>query len=78
MDDVKVMFFGPSQHLLVGDADVAASAKEVACLADTTACKFLSDRDGETVQTESMGITVDYVGTIISSLVKEGYVPMVW
>ncbi|MHA2379298.1 MAG: hypothetical protein ACXADO_05655 [Candidatus Thorarchaeota archaeon] len=78
MDDVKVMFFGPSQHLLVEDAEVAASAEEAASLTDTIACKLLSDRDGETEQTETMGIKVDYLGTIIYSLTKDGYVPMVW
>ena len=39
---------------------------------------FISDRDGISEHIEAMGLTVDYVGTIISNYIKEGYVPMVF
>ncbi|MFX1560923.1 MAG: hypothetical protein ACFFBL_10085 [Promethearchaeota archaeon] len=78
IDDVKVMFFGPSENLLVNDTDVTNSAAELAGLGQPIACKFLSDRDGISERIESIGITVDYVGIIIADLLKEGYTPMVW
>jgi len=30
LEDVRVIFFGPSENLLVSDTDVSASAKELA------------------------------------------------
>ncbi|MHA1965239.1 MAG: hypothetical protein ACXACG_14145 [Candidatus Thorarchaeota archaeon] len=78
IENVKVMFFGPSENLLVNDTDVTNSAAELAGLGQPIACKFLSDRDGISERIEGMGITVDYVGTIIADLIKDGYTPMVW
>jgi len=78
IETVKVMFFGPSENLLVSDTDVANSAAELANYDQPIACKFLSDRDGISERIERMGIVVDYVGAIISDLINEGYTPMVW
>ena len=78
LEDVRVIFFGPSENLLVGDSDVTASANELAGLREPVACKFLSDRDGISERIESLGISVDYVGSMIADLVKDGYTPMVW
>ena len=76
--EVRVMFFGPSENLLVSDTDVANSASELANLGQPIACKFLSDRDGISERIEGMGITVDYVGSMIADLIDDGYTPMVW
>ncbi len=78
LEDVRVIFFGPSENLLVGDNDVSDSAKELAGLGNPVACKFLSDRDNASDQIESLGITVDYVGSMIADLIKDGFIPMVW
>ena len=78
IEDVRVVFFGPSENLLVGDTDVTASAAELAKVGQPLACKFLSDRDGISEKIENLGITVDYVGSMISDLIKDGYAPMVW
>lgn len=78
IENVKVMFFGPSENLLVSDTDVTDSAAELAGLGQPIACKFLSDRDDISERLEGMGITVDYVGSMIADLIKDGYVPMVW
>ena len=74
LDDVKVVYFGPSERLMVEDADVASAAIEVAGLGEAYACKAISDRE----KIDSMGVRVEYVGSIISDYVKQGYVPMVW
>ncbi|MHA2042669.1 MAG: hypothetical protein ACW975_12490 [Candidatus Thorarchaeota archaeon] len=63
---------------IVEDAEVAARAEEVSELCETVACKFLSDRDETSEQTAELGIKVDYVGALISGLIKEGFTPMVW
>jgi len=78
IDDVQVMFFGPSENLLVSDTDVTSSAAELAGLGQPIACKFLSDRDGISKRIEGLGIAVDYVGAIIADLIRDGYTPMVW
>ena len=76
--DVRVMFFGPAENLLASDTDVKGSAAELANYGAPIACKFLSDRDGISEHIEAIGVEVDYVGTIIADLIKDGYVPMVW
>jgi hypothetical protein len=78
IDKVKVIFFGPSERLLVEDEDIAQIAKEICAVEKPIACKFISDRDGISEKIEDLGLKVDYVGTIISDLIKEGYVPMVF
>ncbi|MFW9769085.1 MAG: hypothetical protein ACFFF9_05525 [Candidatus Thorarchaeota archaeon] len=78
IEDVRVIFFGPSENLLVGDTDVTNSANELAGLGQPVACKFLSDRDGISKRIEKLGISVDYVGAMIADLMEEGYTPMVW
>lgn len=76
--DVRVIFFGPAENLLASDTDVKESATELANYGSPLACKFLSDRDGISDHIETIGIEVDYVGTIIADLLREGYIPMVW
>jgi hypothetical protein len=78
MDEVKVVFFGPSEHLLLKDEDIAQSAQKIATIEKPIACKNFADRNGLTEKIESLGIKVDYVGPIMSDLIKEGYVPMVF
>ena len=76
--DVQVIFFGPAENLLVSDSDVTASATELANLSQPLACQLLSDRDHISERIERIGIEVDYVGTIIADLLRDGYIPMVW
>ena len=42
------------------------------------ACKYISDRDKKSKQICDLGIKVEYVGKMISDLISEGYIPMVW
>ena len=78
MEDVKVIFFGPSQKLLLADERVARFAAQIGEAEKPVACKYISDRDGNSSQIEDKGVRVEYVGPIISNLIKEGYVPMVY
>ncbi len=78
MDEVKVIFFGPSENLLVKDEDIQDMALQIRQAEKPVACKFLSDRDGISEKIEEMGVEVEFVGTLISDLVKDGFVPMVF
>jgi hypothetical protein len=78
LDDVKVVFFGPSEELVVHDERVAHMTEEIAAMTDCFACKYISDEQGVSEDLVEIGIRVKYVGTVISDLIKEGYVPMVW
>jgi len=78
MDAVKVIFFGPSERLLAENEQIAKTAKEIGAVEEPIACKFISDRDGISEKIEDLGVKVDYVGTIIASFLKDGYVPMVF
>ena len=78
LDDVKVVYFGPSEKLVVEDPFIADQAREIAEAGGSIACKFISDREGVSEKIEELGVKVEYVGSIISDLIKDGYTPMVW
>jgi hypothetical protein len=78
LDSVKVVYFGPSEQLMYDDAELANAAIEVANMGEGFACKAISDREGISDKIKSMGIKVEYVGSIISNYIKQGYFPMVW
>ena len=78
LNDAKVVFFGPSEQLVANDEEVANKAKEIAVMTDCFACKAISDEKGVSQSLAEAGIKVEYVGDVISNLIKEGYLPMVW
>jgi hypothetical protein len=78
IDDVKVVFFGPSERLLVKDERIAQISQQICEAEKPFVCKFISDQEGISEQIESLGLKVEYVGTIISDFIKEGYIPMVF
>lgn len=78
LDDVKIVFFGPSEKLIVQDEQVANEVKDIAVIGESFACKFISDREGFSDEVEKLGVKVEYVGSIISNFIKKGYLPMVW
>jgi len=75
---IQLVLFGPAENLLINDIDVNTSAIELANLSPLLACQFLSNRDNISKRIDRMGIEVDYVGTIIADLFKDGNSPMVW
>ncbi len=76
--EVRVVFFGPVEKLITVDEVVAEKAAEVASGGEALACRAISDREGISDTFERMGVRVEYVGSIISNYITEGYVPMVW
>ena len=78
LDDVKVIFFGPSERLIAENEKIAKRAQEIAKLSECVACKHISDKESLSSNLAKLGIKIEYVGPIISNLIKNGYVPMVW
>jgi len=78
MDDVKIVFFGPSEQLIIEDEQVSKQVKDIAVVGESFACKAISDRKGFSGEMEKLGVKIDYVGPIISNFIKDGYLPMVW
>ena len=60
------------------EESIAKTPKEIGAAEKPIACKYISDRDGISEIIEDLEVKVDYVGTIISSLIKDGYVTMVF
>ncbi len=78
VDDIKVIFFGPFENLICEDEEVVRAASKLLDYQTPIACKFLSDRDGISSKLEELGVNVDYVGSLISGYIAEGYTPMVF
>ena len=78
LDDVKVVYFGPSEKLVVEDPFISDQAQEIAEAGSSISCKFISDRDGVSEKLKKLGVQVKYVANTISDLIKEGDTPMVW
>ena len=79
MEEVTVIFFGPAEALLLKDVEIQRMLKEYQLMeAPVVACKAIADRDGISEGIAAMGIRVEFVGKMISDLIKDGYTPMVW
>lgn len=74
MDEVKVIFFGPSEKLAAHDEEVQGMIKELQTAGvEVMACKWCSDNWDISELLEAQGITVIHVGPIISQLIKDGW-----
>ena len=78
LEDVKVFFFGPFENLVSEDEDVLDAALQLKEFQTPIACKFLSDRDGASEKLAEYGFEVEYIGSMISNYIKQGYIPMVF
>jgi len=74
LDEVKVIFFGPSEKLAAYDAEVQGRIIELLDNSvEILACKWCSDRMNITPLLENLGVKVVSVGSIISQLIKDGW-----
>ena len=78
VDEVRVVFFGPFENLVCEDEEVIDAASRLLEYETPIACKFLSDRDKISNKLEDLGYKVDYIGSMISAYIEEGYVPLVF
>jgi len=74
MDEVKVIFFGPSEKVAANDAEVQGRIKELLDVGiEVLACKWCSDRMNITEKLEAIGVRVIGVGPFISNLLNDGW-----
>jgi DNA-3-methyladenine glycosylase I len=74
IEEVKVIFFGPSEKLAAFDVNVQEKIKELKEYGvEVLAYKWCSDRIGITAQLEAQGISVVYISPAISNLIKEDW-----
>ncbi len=79
MDKVELIFFGPAQNLLFSDIEVKDYVIQFReAKGKVTACKFIAERDSTAAETAKLGVNVEFVGSIISDFIKEGYIPLIW
>ena len=79
LKDVKLFVFGPAEELLLRDTELQGMLKEYQQMEETVvACKFIADRDGVSPGLSALGVRVEFVGEMISDLIKDGYTPLVW
>ena len=76
---MKLYFFGPAEQLLLTDKKLQAllgeyqNENEIAI-----ACKYVAEEGGISHEFAALDVPVQYVGAQISTLIKEGYTPLVW
>jgi len=80
MDNVKIVFWGPSEKTLAGlpaDSIQKKLIKEIQAMGGKSAriwaCKACSDKYGVTEDLEKLGFEVFHVGNATSYLIKLGY-----
>ena len=74
MEEVKIIFFGPSEKLAATDQQVQDRIKEAMSAGiQVVACKHCSDGFGVTETLEALGLDVVYVDGVISQLLKDGW-----
>ena len=78
MEDVKVIFFGPSEKLAIQDEQISNKIEEMLPQVEVFACKACSDVYNVSKELEELGVIVEYVGARQSDLIKDGYIPLVW
>lgn len=79
LEDVKIFVFGPAEELLLRDAELQNMLKEYQLMEGTVvACKAIAERDGISARIAALGVPVEFVGKLISDLIKDDYTPMVW
>ncbi len=79
MDEVRLVFFGPAEKLLLSDGKLQEQVAAFRALgAEAMACKYIADQQGVSASLESLGLQVKFVGKIISEHIHNGFVPIVW
>ena len=78
LDNIQVVFFGPSEKLAANDKEITWFIKEITAKCKCFACKAIAEEEGLTEKLGETGVHVEYVGSIISDAIKNGYLPMVW
>ena len=74
MDEVKVIFFGPSEKLVAYNTQVQERIRELQEAGiEVLACIWCAERMNITEVIEGLGVPVLSVGPIISQMLKDGW-----
>lgn len=78
LEDVVIFFFGPVEKLMVEDKEIAEKIEGIVDEGECYACKAISEREEITEEITDLGVKAEFVGSLISDFIREGYIPMVW
>lgn len=79
MDDIRLVLWGPSEMTIASNSELQQMVREYLSLGKPVlACRTCSDRYGVTEDMKQLGCTVDYVGSIVTGWIKEGFIPFTW
>lgn len=79
MEDVQLYFFGPSEQMILKNPELQGLLTEFqASGKQAVACSFIADEENINNDVAALGIDVTPVGSRISALIREGYIPMIW
>ncbi len=73
-EDVKFFVFGASQDTILKNNELFDTLKEL----QAVACKFVAKEKGTDALYKEKGFRLEYIGEPLSTLINEGYVPMVF
>jgi len=79
MGDLRLVLWGPAERTIAETAELQEMVKEYKGLGrQVFACRTCSDRYGVTEDMGKLGCRVDYVGSIVSQWVKDGFMLFNW
>jgi hypothetical protein len=79
MESAQLFLWGPSEEVIAKDAELQEDVKEIINLGEKVyACKACSDKYSVSDKLSELGCDVEYVGSISSKFIKEGYVVFNW
>ena len=74
MDEVRVILWGPTELMAAENEDFAEQVRIlISGGVEVIACKACSDGFGVSEKLEEIGIKVQYVGTLVTEMLKEGW-----
>ncbi len=78
-DDVRVVLFGPIEHLIAEDKELYDLGLETfKIVVRPVACKAFADKQKVSAALKEIGCEIDQVSGIISECIRTGYVPLVF
>ncbi len=76
-DEVEIVFFGPSQDLLIEDESFRETVLSSIGEYKPLVCRFVSEIKGHPMEKLEFA-RVEYVGSIINRLINDGFIPLVF
>lgn len=79
-EDVRLMFFGPSENLIAsGEKEIMSAYKDLVELnVVATGCIAIAQSKNIEASLKEVGLELEPVGPTIATLIGDGYVPMVF